>query len=58
MPFGLRNAGRSFQRLMDSVFQDLPRVFVYIDDILISSAKHLSDLRAVFQRLKEHGLII
>jgi cleavage and polyadenylation specificity factor subunit 1 len=38
MPFGLRNAGQSFQRLMDSVFQDLPRVFVYIDDILISSA--------------------
>ena len=61
MPFGLRNAGQSFQRLMDSVLQDLPRVFVYIDDILIASTnpeQHLADLKAVFQRLKKHGLII
>ena len=61
MPFGLRNAGQSFQRLMDSVLQGLPRVFVYIDDILLASKtpkQHLEDLRKVFQRLKDNGLII
>lgn len=61
MPFGLRNAGQSFQRLMDSVLQGLPRVFVYIDDILLASEtpeQHLEDLRAVFQRLRDNGLII
>uniref|UniRef100_A0A5S6Q4P4 RNA-directed DNA polymerase n=1 Tax=Trichuris muris TaxID=70415 RepID=A0A5S6Q4P4_TRIMR len=37
MPFGLRNAAQTFQRLMDSVFRGLPRVFVYIDGILVLS---------------------
>ena len=36
-PFGLKNAGQDFQRLMDSILGDLPRVFVYIDDILVAS---------------------
>lgn len=61
MPFGLRNAGQSFQRLMDTVLRGLPRVFVYIDDILVASRdsqQHLSDLKAVYQRLQENGLII
>ena len=37
MPFGLKNAGSTFQRLMDQIFGDLDFVFVYLDDILISS---------------------
>ena len=36
MPFGLRNAAQSFQRLMDEVVRGLPFVFVYIDDLLIA----------------------
>jgi hypothetical protein len=31
MPFGLRNASMTFQRLMDNIFFDLPFAFVYLD---------------------------
>ena len=37
MPFGLMNSAQSFQRLMDTVYQDLESVFVYMDDILVAS---------------------
>ena len=61
MPFGLKNAAQSFQRLMDSVLRDMPFVFVYLDDILIGSRtrqEHLQHVRALFERLDQHGLII
>jgi cleavage and polyadenylation specificity factor subunit 1 len=60
-PFGLRNAGQTFQRLMDQVLQDLPFVFVYLDDILVASASpedHLIHLRSVFERLQQNSLIV
>jgi hypothetical protein len=37
MPFGLKNAGMTFQRLMDRVLFDIPYVFVYLDDMLVAS---------------------
>jgi hypothetical protein len=37
MPFGLRNAGQSFQRFMDEVLARLDFAFCYLDDILIGS---------------------
>ncbi|KAL7857065.1 hypothetical protein SRHO_G00159640 [Serrasalmus rhombeus] len=61
MPFGLKNAAQTFQRLMDSVLRDLPFLFVYLDDILIAStsrSEHLHHLRLLFERLNQHGLII
>ena len=51
MPFGLRNAGQTFQRFIDDVMHNLGFVFCYIDDLLISSsslAEHLSHLRTIF----------
>jgi hypothetical protein len=33
MPFDLKNAAQTFQRLMDSLFRDCPFVFIYLDDI-------------------------
>ena len=40
MPFGLSNAGQTFQRLMDHILRDLPYTFVYLDDILVASRNH------------------
>ena len=37
MPFGLVGAPASFQRLMDSIFRDLPFVTTYLDNVLIYS---------------------
>jgi hypothetical protein len=37
MSFGLKNAGQSFQRLMNRRMAGLDFVFVYLDDILIAS---------------------
>ncbi|KAG7479763.1 hypothetical protein JOB18_034660 [Solea senegalensis] len=59
MAFGLKGAAQTFQRLM--VLRDLAFVFVYLDDILVASPsadEHLSQLKRVFQRLDEHGLIV
>ena len=60
-PFGLKNAGQDFQRLMDEILGDVPRVFVYIDDILVASSsvdEHLDDLHHVFKMLKGNGLVV
>lgn len=59
MPFGLKNAPATFQRLIDrfrsgSSLKDVI-VLTYLDDILVISesyARHLLDLRAVFNRLR------
>jgi cleavage and polyadenylation specificity factor subunit 1 len=61
MPFGLRNAGQTFQRMMDDVMSGLNFCFVYLDDVLVASAdhrQHQQHLRTVFQRLQSHGLVI
>ena len=60
-PFGLKNAGQDFQRLMDNILGDIPHVFVYIDDILVASEspeQHLEDLKTVFTILAENGLVV
>ena len=37
LPFGLRNAAQTFQRMTDRIFDDLPFCFVYLNDILVFS---------------------
>ena len=60
-PFGLKNAGQDFQRLMDEILGDIPRVFCYIDDILVASEnleQHLQDLDIVFKTLAANGMVV
>jgi Reverse transcriptase (RNA-dependent DNA polymerase) len=61
MTFGMRNAGNTFQRLMDRVVNGLAAVFAYLDDLLIASPtleRHMQDLEQVFTRLRAAGLVI
>jgi Reverse transcriptase (RNA-dependent DNA polymerase) len=60
MPFGLRNAGQSFQRLMDGFTADLPAAFSYLDDIIVASRadEHEEALRSVLQRLQDNGMVV
>ena len=60
-PFGLKNAGQDFQRMMDEILDGVPHQFVYIDDILVASGnpeEHLEDLDRVFKKLDENGLVV
>jgi transposase InsO family protein len=61
MPFGLCNAGATFQRLMDIVMRGLnfEICLVYLDDILLYSRsipEHLTRLEVLLQRLREANL--
>ena len=60
-PFGLRNSGQTFQRFIDHVTCRLDFVFVYLDDLLVTSPDHKTHkkhLRILFARLSEYGIII
>ena len=61
MPFGLKNAGATYQRAMNMIFHDIigHTVEVYIDDVVVKSARkqdHLADLRKTFARMRAHQL--
>lgn len=59
MPFGMRNAPATFQRLMNLVLSGLPFCEVYLDDLVVCSeswSEHMEHLRVAFCRLNEAGL--
>ena len=61
MPFGLKNAGATYQRAMVTLFHDMihREVEVYVDDILAKSKKeedHVQVLRRLFERLQKYQL--
>ena len=61
MTFGLKNAGPTYQRMMNYIFHDLigQLVEVYIDDVVVKLAQletHLADLRRVLERTWLHRL--
>jgi hypothetical protein len=63
MPFGLKNAPATFQRLMNNVLYDFIGDFVevYIDDIMIHSKNfedHIIHVTKVLQKLREHNLVV
>ena len=61
MAYGLKNAGQCFQRNTHEMLRDLPFLFIYMDDIIIGSSspdEHYNNLRQLFERLHETGLVI
>jgi hypothetical protein len=61
MPFGLINAGATFQREMEIAFRGLinQSVIVYLDDVTVFSKNkndHLAHLRAVLQRCHKYNI--
>ncbi|XP_050217645.1 uncharacterized protein LOC126668497 [Mercurialis annua] len=59
MPFGLKNAGATYQRAMNKMFRGLDCLEVYIDDVVVKSNTeevHLADLRKGFERIRSNGL--
>ncbi|KAI5337975.1 hypothetical protein L3X38_017246 [Prunus dulcis] len=61
MPFGLKNAGATYQRAMTAVFHDMMRKEVedYVDDLVVKSETRLGHqevLRRVLERCRLYGL--
>ena len=61
MPFGLSNAGATFQKAMDKAFLNLMYKFVlvYLDGITIFSKNttyHFQHLKVIFERCREYGI--
>ena len=61
MAFGLKNAGATYQRAMQNIFDGLlhKNVGCYVDDLVVKPRKrddHLKDLRMVFELLGRYQL--
>ncbi|XP_059670865.1 uncharacterized protein LOC132316401 [Cornus florida] len=61
MPFGLKNAGATYQRLVNKIFDNLlgKTVEAYINDMVVKSVKkedHLKHLQEVFNTLKKYNM--
>ncbi|XP_021737362.1 uncharacterized protein LOC110703889 [Chenopodium quinoa] len=61
MPFGLRNAGATYQKLVDKVFanQKGRNVEVYVDDSIVKIrlvTDHVADLRESFETLRRYRM--
>ena len=61
MPFGLKNVGATYQRLMNKVFahQIGRNIQVYVDDMLakiLRENNHLNDLQETFNTLRSYNM--
>nr|GMD01378.1 Transposon Ty3-G Gag-Pol polyprotein [Ipomoea batatas] len=61
MPLGLKNAGATYQRAIQTIFDDMLHKMVecYVDDLVVNSkfhTNHLVHLRQVFDRLQKFQL--
>ena len=61
MPFGLKNAGATYQRLVTKIFQLLlgNTMEAYIDDMLVKSKEHFDHtkhLQEAFELLRRYGM--
>ncbi|XP_069160812.1 uncharacterized protein [Procambarus clarkii] len=61
MPFGMKNAASTFQRLMGTVLRDVENTLVYIDDVLIYDVDwqdHLRHIEDFFKAMLQSGLVV
>ena len=61
MPFGLKNAGSTYQRMMSRMFESQlgKNIEIYIDDMVVKSkvvSEHLEDLGTIFEILRKYKL--
>ena len=61
MPFGLKNVGSTYQRIMTRMFEPQlgKNIKVYIDDMVVKSRvvfEHVKDLINIFEILRKHKL--
>ena len=61
IPFGLKNAESTYQRMMTKMFEPQlgKNIEVYIDDMVVKSkvvSEHVGDLKNIFEILREHKL--
>ncbi|XP_021762924.1 uncharacterized protein LOC110727653 [Chenopodium quinoa] len=61
MPFGLKNAGATYQKLVDKIFKNQKgrNVEVYVDDTIVKSKEkedHIADLRETFETLRRYQM--
>ncbi|KAL6192075.1 hypothetical protein ACLB2K_038462 [Fragaria x ananassa] len=57
MPFGLKNAGTTYQRIMIAIFHDMMGKEDYVDDVVVKSktrGEHWSILRKVLKRCRAY----
>ncbi len=60
-PFGKRTMSAKFQQLMDKIFNKMPFVAVYIDEVVIfsnSQHEHVEHIKAVIELLTRYKLLI
>ncbi len=61
MPFGLKNAPATFQRLVNSVIADIDGCEAYIDDLVLYAdtwEKHMEQLHKLFEKLSNANLTV
>ena len=61
MPFGLKNAESTYQRMMTRMIESQlgKNIEIYIDDMVVKSkmvSEHVGDLRAIFEILRKYKL--
>ena len=61
LPFGMKNAPATFQRLMNKVTAGLSNIVTYLDDVVVYSsswADHVMHIKQLFERLEVAGLVV